>query len=82
MGIDDRSNVIDFSRYQRPALFGKDLRGKIEVGLKRHTDAPEEAVATVEQIICTHIVGRVRFHATEVGTRIGHRLADWALGKQ
>ena len=82
MSIDERSNVIDFSRYQKAPLFGNHLRGKIESGLKRHTDTPEEAVAVVEQIICAHIVGCVRSHATEIGTRIGNRLADWMLGKE
>jgi len=82
MDKEDRSNVIDFNRYRSYALFAPPLRQKLEAGVTAYTDRPAEAVSSVEQIICTHLVAFCREFAVRMGTRAGEKLAGKMLGEK
>lgn len=80
----DKSNVIDFMerkwRKDYP-LFNPELRAKLEHSMGPFTSNPSDAVTTAEQVICAHVVSSVRGWASEIGSRIGNRIADDLFGK-
>jgi hypothetical protein len=81
----DKSNVIDFaSRRERRnyPLFAPELRAKLEHGMSGFTEKHCEAVTSMEQVICAHMISAVRGWAWKLGERLGNRIADGLFGEE
>lgn len=69
------NNVLQFKA--KSALFGNELKQKLETSVRPFTEKPEETISTVEQVICTHLVAAVR----RIAEHFGRKTGEWMVGK-
>jgi hypothetical protein len=65
------SNVVQFPK--RP-LFNEGLRKKMLDSIKDKASNTDEVIETLENVICSHLVGFVREGATKLGERLGEKI--------
>jgi len=67
-------NVIPFKG--RSPIFSGELRNKMEQDLGRFSDKPQEAMISLEQVICTFLVSKAKEWATSFGSKIGKKVVE------
>lgn len=75
-GVSMRNNIVDIRTGK--ALFNDNVRNQLREGLRPHVHegSEEQATTTVEQVLCTAIVGCVAALATKLATKLFDKFAS------